>query len=108
MGTRTAGRMSVNGKLCDKLFHVPSIRNLKQMNDEAFSADSEMRSILTVWLGPMVSVPDTARNAYINTIKIILFFMEMDTALTESDKKGTRSGISFDLAVSEPLPGKSE
>jgi hypothetical protein len=58
----------------------------------------------------LIYLPDTPRNAYMNTIKIILFFMEAETHFAVADRTGEKTVINLDLATpgERSSPEKSE
>jgi hypothetical protein len=51
---------------------------------------SKPLGFIAIWLTPLLSMPDTERNAYMNTLKIFLFMLELIThfALLDHDREG--------------------
>jgi hypothetical protein len=60
---------------------------------------SKPLEIIAVWLTPLLSLPDTERNAYMNTLKIFLFMLEIATHVSLVEHG--REGFSLELVASE-------
>ncbi len=79
--------------LCKQLYSIDGIKHLKSLNDESLKNYPEMLQVNSLWLGPLVEVPNTARNAYMNTIKVILFVMELSTQLATNPTAPARLAL---------------
>jgi len=67
-------------KLCNPLFHNEKIKGLKSANAAAFQDCSALLEMNAALLDPLVELSNTPRNAYMNTIKVLLFMMELSKA----------------------------
>jgi hypothetical protein len=89
-------------KLCKKLFRIEVLKGLKAQFAEEFKQNHPDTPIewASSFLEPLVSLEDTARNAYMNTIKIVLLRIEMGTVLD--------LGVPMTLTLHSSSQGKSE
>jgi hypothetical protein len=73
-------------KLCQKLFRIEALKSLKAQFEGEYRQSHPDVPIdwASSFLEPLVSLEDTARNAYMNTIKVVLLMTEMRTALDQS------------------------
>jgi hypothetical protein len=62
-----------------------------------------MTVIINEWMNPIIIVPNTARNCYLNSIKIILFVLEVGTQLFQRS-----DGSDLLLVLSQPSSERSE
>jgi len=92
--------------LCDKLLHISTITSIKQEMEQELGKTDRDLGVFAIWLSPMVTLSDTPRNAYMNTIKIILLMIEVGTHFATKDRTGV--GFSLALAVPASFLGKSE
>jgi hypothetical protein len=94
-------------RLCNKLFSIRTIRWFKEDTERQIKEKSLETStdVIKIWLGPLVDLPNTARNAYMNTIKLVLFIMKVGTNFAISDRGGEPAPLT--LAVPSPLPEES-
>jgi hypothetical protein len=56
---------------------------------------SKPLGFIAIWLTPLLSMPDTERNAYMNTLKIFLFMLELTTHFALLDH--AREGFSLEM-----------
>lgn len=93
--------------LCKRLYGRTSIIRLLDHFEQVFKGD-DMAVICRSWLAPMIAEPETPRSAYMNTVKIILFFLEMHTDQTMRRRGDGELSFSMTVLKSlvEPLPDK--
>jgi hypothetical protein len=73
---------------CGKLFQVESIRGLRSSNSEKFHDSAALLELNSAVLDPLLELPNTPRNTYMATIKVLLLFLELSKAsvsMTETD-----------------------
>src|ERR1700730_7832008 len=73
---------------CAKLFQVETIRELRSSNSEKFHDSAALLELNSAVLGPLLELPNTPRNTYMATIKVLLLFLELSKAsvsMTETD-----------------------
>ena len=86
-------------RLCRQLYSVEGIRYLKNLNDETLKDHPDMMRLNAMWLGPLLALPNTARNSYMNTIKVILFVMELATQFAIAGTNTVRVALSSSLEI---------
>jgi hypothetical protein len=78
--------------LSRKLPRIKDIAILHASVQALVNKDEGSKSLgfIAIWLTPLLSMPDTERNAYMNTLKIFLFMLELTThfALLDHDREG--------------------
>ena len=84
----------VIAKLCNRLFYSEKIKDLKSTNEVAFQNCPALLEMNTVLLSPLVELSNTPRNAYMNTIKVLLFMMELSKASVSMRETDTLQIIS--------------
>jgi hypothetical protein len=67
-------------KCCNQLFAIESIRELRSSYVTVFKDSPAMLEMNSVLLDPILALPNNPRNTYMNTVKIMLFFMELSKA----------------------------
>jgi hypothetical protein len=75
-------------EFCKRLFDVEFFQGFIACNATAFKDEPDLLELLSVF-DPMVNVPNTPRNAYMNTIKTLLLIMELSKAaalMKDTDK----------------------
>jgi hypothetical protein len=75
-------------EFCGKLFQVESIRELRSSNSEKFQDSAALLELNSAVLDPLLELPNTPRNTYMTTIKVLLLFLELSKAsasMTETD-----------------------
>lgn len=83
---------------------LPRIKDVAILhaNVQALANKDESRKpleFIAIWLTPLLSMPDTERNAYMNTLKIFLFMLELATHFALLDHG--REGFSLEMVASE-------
>jgi hypothetical protein len=89
-------------KLCKKLFRIEALKSLKAQLEGEYRQNHPNAPIewASSFLEPLVSLEDTARNAYMNTIKFVLLMIEMGTFLD--------LGVPMTLTLHSSSPENSE
>jgi hypothetical protein len=99
---RFAHRLDVNSfddqpisDKCIKLLRPQTIKQMKEELEKNFSSDArggDLAGVLFVY-APLAELPDTPRNGYMSTIKIMLMFIEIGTEFAMKDAGQPTTGL---------------
>jgi hypothetical protein len=98
-------------RLCKQLYSIDGIKQLKNINDDGLRSYPEILALNTMWLGPLIALPNTPRNSYMNTIKVMLFLMEFATQITVTGSTTVRVSLSSSPGIPHtpsPSPPQTE
>jgi hypothetical protein len=62
---------------CKRLYSHEFLRGFKSWIDASLEAHSELLEMTIGLLDPMIASPDTPRNAYMNTVKLMLMLLQL-------------------------------